>query len=463
MGKTWVSVFFLFLVATLLNVYGVSESAGAQKPEKKSLLDEYAPILYMHPDERFYPIKTKVMVENSELYEKNSNTLVDKHPTLAKLIENYNDDTYYLKLKDNWDLGKDQDYWKHFKCVVYGHQTAENDKIVLQYWFFYIYNDWDNSHDGDWEMIQIILDKDENPEKITYSIHLGGATREWDDVQKLYGNHPAVFITIGAHSSWYKEGDNVWNQIYPIFGCLKCIDKTSSQGDVLYPQSVKNLSGDVQKYALIDVSDSEDEHSPNNWIHWKGYWGKQVGGGSQKPLQLGNNVRILSSFVASSGPESPPFIDYFKVGNGKSSNGRWFKPLAWANNPNPSNYTICASANAQVSIRSQKPGVLHAVPYCSFGGTGCGSCPTIATLSAEEDLIFDVHSLDGKAVDLKISRNTSTGEFYHVEFDRLNIPKHGNASFHFSIEQNPTFEIGIDKNRDGFSESYRLPDSLEVK
>ena len=33
----------------------------------------------------------------------------------------------------------------------------------------------------------------------------------------------------------------------------------------------------------------------------------------------------------------------------------------------------------------------------------------------------------------------------------------------FSPEQNPTFEIEIDHDRDGFFDSHRLPDFLEVK
>ncbi|MFO0793528.1 MAG: hypothetical protein U0586_05635 [Candidatus Brocadiaceae bacterium] len=489
MGKTWVSVFFLFLVATLLNVYGVSESDGAQKvgngvvtgqstgttgelinitslaPENKSLLDEYAPILYMHPDERFYPIKTKILLENSDLYERGSDELIDKHPTLAKLIEKYNDDTYYLKLQANWDLNKEQDYWKHFKRVVYGHQTSEQDgsgnvKIALQYWFFYLYNDWDNSHDGDWEMIQIVLDDQNTPETITYSIHLGGLTLGWEEVEKVYGNHPKVFVTIGAHSSWHKEGKNVWLETFPPYGCIKCVDDTSSLGDVIFPKTLSQTPGDSMKYELIDVDDSVDEESPNRWIYWKGFWGKPVGG-TNKPVHIGSG-KIYSSFVVTSGPQSPPYIDYLNTTNiGESLNGRWYKPLEWAQHPNPSDYTICASANARVVVRTMSPGVLHLVPYCSFNV--CNACPTSSVLFSENDLIFDVYSLDGKGVDVKISRQTSTGEACSVEFDGLNIPKRGKASFNFSLNQNPMFEIGIDNNLDGFYDSHRLPDHIEVK
>ena len=34
-------------------------------------------------------------------------------------------------------------------------------KLALQYWLFYAYNDWNNLHEGDWEMIQLVFDADD--------------------------------------------------------------------------------------------------------------------------------------------------------------------------------------------------------------------------------------------------------------------------------------------------------------
>ena len=35
---------------------------------------------------------------------------------------------------------------------------AHPGKLALQYWFFYVFNDWNNLHEGDWEMIQLDFD-----------------------------------------------------------------------------------------------------------------------------------------------------------------------------------------------------------------------------------------------------------------------------------------------------------------
>ena len=36
--------------------------------------------------------------------------------------------------------------------------TGRPGKLALQYWLFYVFNDWNNPHEGDWEMIQLNFD-----------------------------------------------------------------------------------------------------------------------------------------------------------------------------------------------------------------------------------------------------------------------------------------------------------------
>ena len=39
-------------------------------------------------------------------------------------------------------------------------QPGPPGRLALQYWFFYVFNDWNNTHEGDWEMIQLNFDAD---------------------------------------------------------------------------------------------------------------------------------------------------------------------------------------------------------------------------------------------------------------------------------------------------------------
>ena len=44
--------------------------------------------------------------------------------------------------------------------TVYAHvaqEAAYPDRLALQYWLYYPFNDWNNLHEGDWEMIQLVF------------------------------------------------------------------------------------------------------------------------------------------------------------------------------------------------------------------------------------------------------------------------------------------------------------------
>ena len=430
-------------------------------PEEEDLLKKYAPILYMHTDERFYPANAQTMLNNSELWKKGKlkGKLVyknNKSDLKLKHLKIYNENKYYLKLKgSSKNKLKDNKRWKK-DPTIYGRKFKSDEdtsKTVLQYWFFYIYNEWGtlkkggNTHEGDWEMVQIVLDSDKKPEKITYGFHHGGQTFEWDNelvAKDLSENHPRVYVTLGGHGCWNEPGDNTWYQEKGV--CLKCIDETRGFGDVFYPDTGTFAESDaLDKYTLLEISNSTDENSAYHWIHWKGYWGMQ---------------QWEKGKLGISGPKSPPYIDYLS----NSLCIRWSYPFCWSDDPLPSSYTICTTANSKVIFNNLKGTSKYISEYCDTGGEECGKeCSNIRIIYSEEDLVFDVYSLDGNEVDLKVSRYKRTGEVYDVEFEGLEIPRNGKASFAFSPEENPTFEIGIDRDRNDIIDSHRLPDFLEVK
>ncbi|TVL98778.1 MAG: hypothetical protein CV087_20540 [Candidatus Brocadia sp. WS118] len=194
------------------------------------------------------------------------------------------------------------------------------------------------------------------------------------------------------------------------------------------------------------------------WIYWEGYWGEQT-----KSKMNGKEDYGLS------GPQSPPHIDYInEVKEGeKSEEGRWHKPLKWADAPLPSKYyEVCNSENSKVVTNYLESNSGKFSDYCNWTSDlfSCDDvCSNLRIIYSEEDLVFDVYSLDGKEVNLKISRHTRKGEIYEVEFNSLAIPRNGKASLTFSPEQNPSLEIGIDHDMDGYFDSHRLPDYFEIK
>ena len=148
-------------------------------------------------------------------------------------------------------------------------------------------------------------------------------------------------------------------------------------------------------------------------------------------------------------------------------NGCWYKPFPWAIIPKPSNYKICASANSKFTIfdlETNEP-VSVIFEHCRTPdiGSKCGQCSNISIIYSNEDLGFNVYSLDGKEVDLTINRYKSTGEVYDIEFNWLEIPKNGKATLRFSPEQNPNLEMEIDNDHNGIFDYRVSPDYVKFR
>jgi hypothetical protein len=86
--------------------------------------------------------------------------------------------------------------------------------VVIQYWFFYAYNDWGTSHDGandhegDWEGVFVFLQAEE-PAFVAYSAHIGNPEwHAWDDAahERRFRNHPVVYVGCGSHANYFHQG-----------------------------------------------------------------------------------------------------------------------------------------------------------------------------------------------------------------------------------------------------------------
>src|SRR5262249_6255928 len=91
--------------------------------------------------------------------------------------------------------------------VTYGRCVEDGTTIVLQYWFFYLYNDAPNKHEGDWEMVSYKLDPSGDtpvPVSAGYSSHENGYQRTWPNVGKTQKGRPIVYIARGSHASYFE-------------------------------------------------------------------------------------------------------------------------------------------------------------------------------------------------------------------------------------------------------------------
>jgi len=103
----------------------------------------------------------------------------------------------------------------------YGRVIRQNGWIILQYWYFYPFNNWRtgffgaNDHEADWEMVNIYCYRDDDgsvkPAWAGYACHnFSGEElrRNWDDPQlEKVGHHPVVYVGGGSHASYFQKGE----------------------------------------------------------------------------------------------------------------------------------------------------------------------------------------------------------------------------------------------------------------
>lgn len=101
----------------------------------------------------------------------------------------------------------------YYGRVVHERDDEGNDWTILQYHFFYAFNDWRlaangiNHHEGDWEMVAVYL-KNEAPYALLMSQHGTGAIESWKNVRRVRdsdGNettHPLIYVALGSHANY---------------------------------------------------------------------------------------------------------------------------------------------------------------------------------------------------------------------------------------------------------------------
>ena len=137
-------------------------------------------------------------------------------------------------------------------------------ELALQYWLYWAYNDWNDRHEGDWEMLQLDFDVATAAEALTaeprttiLAQHEGGEVAGWTDAKlNRDGDHVAVYPGQGSHATYY--GQSVWfgKSAQSGFGC----DDTSV-GSGMTAQRL-----DPEVVMLTDQP----------WLTYTGHWGEQA-------------------------------------------------------------------------------------------------------------------------------------------------------------------------------------------
>ena len=210
-----------------------ARSAHGGRPDPV-LLSTYQPVLVFHPNELLRPTKVQSFVADSQLEQFVGTstaqlpldafwTVVDTEPepdglppvtpgVFFRLNQTSCEADAPLAGRDcyaaAWDEGSGG-------AAVYGRVVRTETRVVLQYWLFYYDNPlllpstpvgtfW-QSHEGDWELVNVVLDADEEPVEAAYSQHCSGQKKAWAAVEKAPAGstHPVAYVALGSHANYF--------------------------------------------------------------------------------------------------------------------------------------------------------------------------------------------------------------------------------------------------------------------
>ncbi|MBN2599247.1 MAG: hypothetical protein JXA75_01800, partial [Candidatus Thermoplasmatota archaeon] len=176
-----------------------------------------------------------------------------------------------------------------FGYTVYAQVDTTNN--VIQYWFFYAFNSGDlNRHEGDWEMIQVVLSGGQ-PSEVMFSQHNSGQKAQWSQVDKE-GEHVKVYVARGSHANYIK----------PYSGKVGLAsDTVGDNGKILRPTEY-----------TIEILGTQD------WLSFGGRWG--WAGADQ-------SSSAEAAILGEAGPQGPKF---------REDSTMW-QPLTWSSGLQPAN------------------------------------------------------------------------------------------------------------------------------
>jgi hypothetical protein len=208
----------------------VVPAAFADRADEAALADRYAPVLRLVADtggcgagDPYVPIDVDLLFGEPTVALRGpwGGDLVAIGPTAKDLSKGLYE--YHLDFPGSaLAPGCSYLHWQRrltagHRPETYAHIATDPEfpgKLALQYWFFYVFNDWNNLHEGDWEMIQLVFDAATPaqalrrlPVEVGYSQHEGAERATWDDakLELVGGTHPVVHPAAGSNANFYGE------------------------------------------------------------------------------------------------------------------------------------------------------------------------------------------------------------------------------------------------------------------
>jgi hypothetical protein len=286
------SLAFGLILIALVAGYMPSPSV-AQTPEvsaEQQLIDKYVPVVYIrehqHPcaptpdgGEPYLPLPVELVLDNDQviLRDANNRSALASGVT-AQELATFGPDTYLDFPGNARRPGCTFETDERARTAELGLEPTtyariildpEEERMIVQYWFFWYYNDWNNVHEADWEGIVLFWDSVATvdaalaspPDRLGYAQHGGGELADWGDAKLTIENdtHPVAYPAAGAHASFYTSNTYLgWGENGTGFGC----DITAAP----------NTRVEVKAVLIPEQIDANSEFA---WVLYGGRWGEQ--------------------------------------------------------------------------------------------------------------------------------------------------------------------------------------------
>jgi Membrane domain of glycerophosphoryl diester phosphodiesterase len=274
------------VVLALTALAGVSLPSLAQAANaQRTLAERYAPVVRLVKQTRqcghgepYVPTNVDVLLSNPGVVLRgpwDKTNIIKVAPTGADLGRGLFD--YHLDFPGSAvSPGCTYDEWSHrlnkgHAPAMYARvvtEAAHRAQLALQYWFFYVFNDFNDKHEGDWEMIQLDFDAptvtqalSTKPTLIGYSQHEGAESAHWGDskLEIVDGTHPVVYPALGSHANYYTSALHLGRSAAEGVGC----DETTGPSSEVRPDAVLVPT---QRAAYLRAYP---------WLGFEGHWGEE--------------------------------------------------------------------------------------------------------------------------------------------------------------------------------------------
>jgi hypothetical protein len=311
----------LLVATTLGTLVALAPSAGADEADQRALAERYAPVMMLVKQDKdcgagepYQPSNVDPVMDNTTVALRGPWTprdLIEVSPSQDELAQGL--PGYSLDLPGNpLAAGCDYEEWARdtwgddAQPTIYAHVARQKDqpnRLALQYFFYYQFNDFNNKHESDWERIQIEFAApsaraalSRQPALVAYGQHYGAETASWDDdkLEKVDGTHPVVYVSAGSHASQYSADLFLGRSATQGFGC----DSTVGPHRQVRPR-VESIPASMNRAVTMFP-----------WVGFEGHWGEV-------------------------GPQR-----FYQAPTGPSQKAAWTKPFGWSANARDRSFAV---------------------------------------------------------------------------------------------------------------------------